>query len=178
MLDHQNKTAPLYRLNGDLVSHWFRPEFDIFNPSRQVHTWNTIRYKDEKGFFSIFKNDEDNDYIGLGMKSYDYSEMSGLNGDKKIFVRSYDAKSKSLHNYKVIGRLKFEVDFFHYDEYKRTSKSFWDTVSNICSLSMTILKGLSYILMNYFSNNFNNYKILEKILYNSNIAVEKKRKEK
>ena len=176
VLDHQNKTAPLYRLNGDLVSHWFRPVFDIFNPSRQVHTWNTIRYKEQKGFFSIFQNDEDNDYIGLGMKTYDYSEMSGLHGDKKIFVRAYDAKSKSLHNYKVIGRLRFEVDFFHYDEYRRTPKSFWDTVSNICSLSMTILKGLSYILMNYFSNNFDNYKILEKILYNSNFAGEKKEK--
>ena len=105
VIDHQNKTAPLYRLNGDLVSHWFKPVFDIFNPSRQVHTWNTIRYKEQKGFFSFLKKDEDNDYIGLGMKSYDYSEMSGLKGDKKIFVRAYDAKSKSTHNYKVIGRL-------------------------------------------------------------------------
>ena len=57
MIDHQNKTAPLYRLNGDLVSHWFKPVFDIFNPSRQVHTWNTIRYKEQKGFFSFLKKD-------------------------------------------------------------------------------------------------------------------------
>ena len=46
------------------------------------------------------------------MKSYDYSEMSGLKADKKIFVRAYDAKSKSTHNYKVIGRLKIEIDFY------------------------------------------------------------------
>ena len=176
VIDHQNKTAPLYRLNGDLVSHWFKPVFDIFNPSRQVHTWNTIRYKEQKGFFSFLKKDEDNDYIGLGMKSYDYSEMSGLKGDKKIFVRAYDAKSKSTHNYKVIGRLKFEIDFYHYDEYKRIPKSFLDMLANICSLNMSILNGLSYFLMNYFSNNYNNYKIMEKILNGSNNTDEKEEK--
>ena len=176
VIDHQNKTAPLYRLNGDLVSHWFKPVFDIFNPSRQVHTWNTIRYKEQKGFFSFLKKDEDNDYIGLGMKSYDYSEMSGLKGDKKIFVRAYDAKSKSTHNYKVIGRLKFEIDFYHYDEYKRIPKSFLDMLANICSLNMSILNGLSYFLMNYFSNNYNNYKIMEKILNGSNNIDEKEEK--
>ena len=36
----------------------------------------------------MFENQEDNDYIGLTMKTFDYSEMSGLNGDKKnIFKR-------------------------------------------------------------------------------------------
>ena len=88
------------------------------------------------------------------------------NGDKKIFLNAYDVKSKSIHTYKVLGRIVFDVDFHHYDEYKRTPKSFWDTVANICSLSMTILNGLSYTLLSYFSNNFNNYKIMEKILYN------------
>lgn len=174
VLDHQNKTSPLYRLNGDQVSHWFRPSFDIYNPSRQVHTWNNIRYKEQKGFFSIFKKEEDNDYIGLKMKSYDYSEMSGLKGDKQIFFWAYDVKSRTSHNYKVIGRLKFDVDFYHYDEYKRIPKNFWDTVANICSLSMTILKTLFFTFVNYFSNDFDNYKIMQKILNNSNFKQEKK----
>ena len=84
----------------------------------------------------------------------------------KKYLLAYDVKSRSFHNYKVLGRIVFDVDFHHYDEYKRTPKSFWDTVANICSLSMTILNGLSYTLLSYFSNNFNNYKIMEKILYN------------
>ena len=124
----------------------------------------------------MFENGEDNDYIGLTMKTFDYSEMSGLNGDKKIFLNAYDVKSKIIHTYKVLGRIVFDVDFHHYDEYKRTPKSFWDTVANICSLSMTILNGLSYTLLSYFSNNFNNYKIMEKILYNYDNMKQKKLK--
>ncbi len=124
VIDHQNKTAPLYRLNGDLVSHWFKPVFDIFNPSRQVHTWNTIRYKEQKGFFSLFRKEEDNDYIGLGMKSNDYSEMTSKDGTKDIFISAYDVRSRTFHEYKVLGRVKFDVDYHHYDEYKRTPKSF------------------------------------------------------
>ena len=176
VLDHQNKTSPLYRKNGNEVSHSLNSEFEIFNPSRRVHTFNLIRYKEEKGFFSIFENEEDNDYIGLSMKTYDYSEMSGLNGDKQIYIREIDMKSKSIHNYKVLGRIRLDVDFQHYDEYKRTPKSFLDVLANICSLSMTILNGISYTLVTYFSNNFDNYKIMEKILYDTSINPEKKQK--
>ena len=179
ILDHQNKSSPLYRMYDKQVSHSLISSFDLYNPSRRVHTWMNVRYKEEKGFFSMFENGEDNDYIGLTMKTFDYSEMSGLNGDKKIFLNAYDVKSKSIHTYKVLGRIVFDVDFHHYDEYKRTPKSFWDTVANICSLSMTILNGLSYTLLSYFSNNFNNYKIMEKILYNydNNETKEIKNKE-
>ena len=180
IVDHQNSTSPLYRMKGKEVSHSFIPVFDLYNPSRRTHTWTNIRYKEEIGFFSMFQKEEDNDYIGLVMKSYDYSEMSGLNGDKKIFVNAYDVKSRSFHNYKVLARLKFEIDFAHYDEYKRTPKSFWDNVANICSLCMTILNGMSFSFVNYFSNNFDNYKIMQKIFFNNNnidFNDEKRRKQ-
>ena len=65
ILDHQNKTAPLYRLKGKEVSHSFIPVFDLFNPSIRVHTWTNVRYKEEKGLLSMFQNEENNDYIGL-----------------------------------------------------------------------------------------------------------------
>jgi len=45
---------------------------------------------------------------------------------------------------------------------------------------MTILNGLSFTLVNYFSKNFDNYKIMEKIIYNNNfkpIKKDKKNKE-
>ena len=168
IIDHQNKTKPLYRMKGKEVSHSFVPKFDLFNPSIRVHTWTNVRYKEEKGLLSMFQTDEDNDYIGLIMKSYQYSEMSGLNGDKKIFISAYDVKSRSTHNYKVIARIRFEIDFAQYDEYKRTPKSFWDSVANICSLSITIFNGLSVSFVHFFSNNFDNYKIMQKILFNYN----------
>ena len=39
---------------------------------------------------------------------------------------------------------------------------------------MTIFNGLCFYLVNYFSNNIDNYKIMEKILYNSDLKPEKK----
>ena len=128
----------------------------------------------------MFENEEDNDYIGLGLKSYDYSEITSIDGSKNIFTYYFD-KDFGYHINKVIGRVIFDIDFNHCDEYKRTPKSIWDTLANICSLSMTILNGLSFTFVNYFSNNFDNYKIMEKIIYNNNnfkpIKKDKKNKE-
>ena len=44
-------------------------------------------------------------------------------------------------------------------------KSFWDTVANICSLSLSVFNGFSFVFAKIYSNNFDNYKILEKILF-------------
>ena len=175
-LDHQNKTSPLYRKDNEAASHKLSLHYDFFNPSRRFYRWNLIRYKEQKGFFSMFENEEDNDYIGLGIKAYDYSEMTSNDGSKNIF--EYLIDEKSFHRFRVLGRIIFNVDFNHCDEYKRIPKSFLDTLANIFSLSMTLLNGLSYTLVNYFSNNFDNYKIMEKIIYNNDFNLEKKEKKK
>ena len=177
-LDHQNKTSPLYRKNGEGISHSLTLIYELFNPTRRYERFNLIRYKEQKGFFSMLENEEDNDYIGLGIQSSDYSEMNSLYGSRDIFV--YSLKNDTILTNRIIGRVVFDIDFNHCDEYKRTPKSIWDTLANICSLSMTLLNGLSFTFVNYFSNNFDNYKIMEKIIYNNNfkpIKKDKKNKE-
>jgi hypothetical protein len=87
-LDHQNKTSPLYRKNGEGISHSLTLIYELFHPSRRYERFNLIRYKEQKGFFSMFENEEDNDYIGLGLKSSDYSEMTSKDGSKNIFTYS------------------------------------------------------------------------------------------
>jgi len=168
-LDHQNKTSPLYRKNGEGISHSLTLIYELFNPTRRYERFNLIRYKEQKGFFSMFENEEDNDYIGLGLKSTDYSEMNSLYGSRDIFV--YSLKNDTILTNRIIGRVVFDIDFNHCDEYKRTPKSIWDTVANICSLSMTVLNVLFYSLMNYFSNNVDNCNIMEKILFSTSYSV-------
>ena len=63
ILDHQNKTSPLYRKNDEAISHRLSLNYDLYDPSRRFYRWNLIRYKEQKGFFSMFENEEDNDYI-------------------------------------------------------------------------------------------------------------------
>ena len=170
---HQNKTAPIYRFKEE-STHRYRAYFELNNTMKHVQEWKTIRYKEEKDFFSIFKKQEDNDYIGLGMKSFYLSKMTTRDGKNNVFLHAFDFNAGEPRYYKVLGRLKFDIDFHHYDEYKRTPKSIWDTVANICSLSMTVLNVLFYSLMNYFSNNVDNCNIMEKILFNSNPKFENK----
>ena len=49
-------------------------------------------------------------------------------------------------------------------------------MANICSLSTTIFNALSFIVIKFYSNSFDNYKLIEKILLNSNIKQENKEK--
>ena len=170
---HQNKTAPIYRFKEE-STHRYTAYFELNNPMKKVQEMKTIRYKEDKNFFSMFKKEEDNDYIGLGMKSLLISKMTTRDGKNNVFLRAYDFNAREPRYYKVLGRFKFDIDFHHYDEYKRTPKSLWDTLANICSLSMTIFNGLCYSLMNYFSSNVDNCTIMEKILFNSTPKPEKR----
>ena len=173
IIDHQNKTSPLYR--GEGITYNYALNFDVFVPSRRNIKWTNIKYKEDKGFLSMFENNEDNDYIGLGVKSLDFSEISDEDGNKNFFVPVLQ-RNLTVRFFKVVGRVKFDIDFNNYDEYKRTPKSLWDSIANICSLSTTIFNALSFIVIKFFSNSFDNYKLIEKILLNSNIKQENKEK--
>ena len=50
------------------------------------------------------------------------------------------------------------------DNYTRSKKIILEPISNICSLSLTIYGIFIFIYCGFFSNNFDNYKIVEKIL--------------
>ena len=50
------------------------------------------------------------------------------------------------------------------DNYIRTRKTIFDPISNICSLCLTIYNVFIFIFCGFYSNNFDNYKIIEKIL--------------
>ena len=67
--------------------------------------------------------------------------------------------------YRFMGMVEYEVDFNYYDEYTRTKKSFLVLISNVFSLSLGIFKFLRLFLTIFYSNNFDNYKIVEKLIY-------------
>ena len=75
--------------------------------------------------------------------------------------------------YRVMGFISFSIDFDHYEEYSRTQKNILDTISNICSLTMTVFRVLSFLVTTFYSNNFDNYKIIEKMMTNQGKISEK-----
>ena len=126
------------------------------NPVQRENSWSLDKYKEDKGFWSIFdkfneKNEDDGKIIGLVVKSFE--EFSKFTETKDIFITE-KREDGSLHFYKLIEGMHFSIDFYHYEEYKRTPKFFWDALANVCSLSMTVLCGFSYVFLNFYSNNF------------------------
>ena len=66
------------------------------------------------------------------------------------------------------------LDLNSYDEYKRTKISILDVIADICSLSMTIFTGFIFCFSNYYSNSFDNYEIMDKILSKDKINIRNK----
>jgi hypothetical protein len=167
ILDHQNEDSPLYQKNIDkniddglgIVA-----PFSIQEPSYLEYSWKWIKYKKEAGFSKLWNNlkgidDEKQKIIGLtGNKAY--SEYLGEYGNNELLYINETG-------YRAFARIKFVLDFNHYDEYNRVKKNILNYLSNICSLCLTIFNCLSLFLAKLYSNNFDNYKIVEKILFNS-----------
>ena len=169
ILDHQNKSCPLYQATDYRItnSQWFFNN----NPEWRIINWRLVKYKADAGFLKLWnklnkKDEESQKIIGLGFNSIN-----------SFFFVDEDDKNIRINGtkYKILGKLDFDINYNIYDEYKRTKKSILDTISNICSLSLTIFNVLS-ILINFYSQNFNNYKIMENILGNKNtIKIEFKK---
>ena len=175
-LDHQNTTSPLYIRKDRIYNYQFAYKFDY--PMIMEYQWNIIKYNEEKGFFSIFdklrnKKEDDDKIIGITNKKHEIKDITTKYGLQEPFFGIYDVNMNKYHYYKIIGEIDFAIDYNHYEEYKRTPKSFWDTVANICSLSLTVFNGFTFIFVNYYSNNFDNYKIVEKILFNRKPEINK-----
>ena len=173
-LDHQNKTSPFYK--SDLFSpiHCFF-SFGLFGTC--VFKWRIIKYSEEKGFFSIFDvlREKDEDYGKIiGPVASESQTTADYYEDDEDFLEEDKIDNETIHYYKKMGHIYFDLTLDHHDEYKRKAKSLLDAIANICSLSMTVLSGFSFVFVNYYSNNFDNYKIIEKILLNSNSNTEKK----
>ena len=63
--------------------------------------------------------------------------------------------------YAIISEIYFNIDYKQYIEYSRTRVSELDLLANIFSLMANIFTGVRFIFT-FYSNNFNNFKIMEK----------------
>ena len=66
-------------------------------------------------------------------------------------------------------------EFSDYIEYKRKRISIFEILANIFSLAMALFNGFTFGFTFLYSNNFDNYKIIDKILSKNNITFKKMR---
>ena len=163
-INHQNETSPLEQ-------KWI-PKNYFISPLEDKYTficvnWKNIIYKEEKGLLGSFENllGYDNEYYGI-----EYIDSLIYTPDKSEFIKEFEEKG----NIKILALINPAFFGFenYFDYYSRTKKSIWNAFANICSLSLTIYNGFIFLFCRFYSNNFDNYKIIEKILsknYNKNI---------
>ena len=146
-LDHQNKYKPIIK-REDNESLIFSEEF-LFNYSCSTFLdiqWRNILYTEKKFFTN------------------DYNDSCGYIENYKI--KSVGSASPIIHNskiYKIIGVVRIFNENTFYTEYNRKRISEFDVLANILSLISNLYFGARMILK-YYSKNFNNYKIIEKLL--------------
>ena len=149
ILDHQNKISPIIKKenNEDIIFYRYY-QLDLNATMEISNSWRNIIYTQKKELFG-----NDTKYGGSYIEnsdSFTHEHLRFITYDKKNF-------------YILLSRITFGLNFMQYTEYSRKRISEFDLLANILSLIANIFTGFRFIL-SFYSNNFNNFKIIEKLL--------------
>ena len=142
-LEHQNPDRPIKK--GGYINEIYPINFNT--TVLIVNGWRNIIYTQKK---ELFHNGFE-DHCGYIFKynSYYFNRLQNANLKDELYI--------------VICYIYFYIDHTQYTEYIRARVSEVDIVANVLSLMANIFAGASFIL-GFYINNFNNFKIIEKIL--------------
>ena len=147
-LDHQNKSSPFREKYDD-----FYGLYNYFDLTLTEYNWRNIIYKEKIGFFQKEKKT----IIGF------------VENHSSSFTVNYNESILWYNNtyYKVFHILHINNDHKIEDEYERKEVSAIDFIANAISYFPNVFSVLKFIFL-FYSQNFNNYKIVEKILSKKN----------
>jgi len=155
--DHQGE-IPLYKSDTLYSSTQL---FFSQKPLFEYLKWGIVKYYEKKYFLSVLSyifGNEGEELIGGYFKSRDYFFVDGIL-DPSLQKVYYNGTI-----YKFLSIIFGTIDLGQYEEYRRTKIGILDVLSNVFALSITIFNAFVYVFCNYYLINFDNYKIIEKIL--------------
>ena len=155
--DHQNPESPIRR-EGRFKFFPFtiedRIDYYLFN-------WKIIKYEEESSFSGMFRSTKET-YGGefTGTEKFSISS-EGLEKYSKM-----NNETGQMEYYKFIAVFEFNRinNLGYYDNYSRERVSIFDAIANICALVSTLYGVVTFIFCGFYSNSFDNYKIIEKII--------------
>ena len=158
-IDHQTDEIPLKYVNDLFIMDF---PFYFYTRTLRFLYWKTYKYVEEsKGFFKIFdmiRGINRTYYAGSIASNELYNYEFGSN------EIGYDKERKKF--YKVLGDFTLFNRFDYYMEYKRIKKGFLDVLAKILALITSLYGILGKLFSIFYSSSFDNYKIIEKILFN------------
>ena len=161
-LNHQG-SIPLYLSEDSYYCHAY--SFFFNKPMVQYFRWGIMRYYQEKAFLGVineFFGEEDNTLVGGYFTGFYNYFLDGIIDENLAYVYIEGNWYKLLGiNYAILDLLKLE-------DYKRIKRSIMDVFADISALSMTVFKIIAFVFSYFYSGNFDNYKIIEKLLLKEN----------
>ena len=158
--DHQNPDSPIKR-NEDYTLFPFTIEDRI---DYYKFGWKIIQYSEEHSFSGMLRSTDE--YYG---GSFTKPERFSIPWSKSKIIDYHGVP------YQLVSALEFNKNGFgFYDFYKRDKISIFDPIANICALITTVYGVLTFIFCGIYSDNFDNYKIVEKILSNKSKSYTKR----
>ena len=149
-LQHQNKDKPINKTKVDEKPLYRYYKLNLNSSTEIRFNWKNIIYTEKKGIWQTNSNDSCG-YIE-NYNIYYYEQL--LKGELT------ERKGKQLF---VLCEIIFSNDNLQYTEYFRKEVSLLDLAAKILSLMASIFTG-TRIILRFYSNSFNNFKIIEKIL--------------
>lgn len=164
-LDH-SKDIPLKNDNNIFFKNFFF--FSIGDVKIEFLNWEVLKYKEEKGISRLFDKllGRKNEYIG------------GYISPSEFTYIEHPIASQRFTDEKIIAEYIMTKGIRQFTEYKRKKISILDVLANIGALFSTFFTCFAFIFK-YYSSNYNNYRIIQKIFNpnkNLNKNVEKTKK--
>ena len=156
-LDHQSDSIPL----NNKTDKTFMIERLVFfnNTSINLLNWEVIKYKEERGIAGLFDDifDIQSEFISGFIQNAESYKI-----DKGLVVNTEFTELKVS---RLLSMIVLQNEHNQYTEYKRIKVSVLDVVANIGALFTTVYAGFIFIFK-YYSKNYDNYNIINKILSN------------
>ena len=154
--DHQNPESPIKRdTTYKVFPFTIEDRIDYY-----LFDWKIIKYEEESSFSGMFKSTKET-YGGVFTGAERYSiPPEGVKKYEKM-----NNETGKMEYYKMMAGFDFyRNNFGYYDNYSRERVSIFDAIANICALVSTLYGVVTFIFCGFYSNSFDNYKIIEKII--------------
>ena len=131
------------------------------------YNWEVIKYRDQKSLFDLLTKKEKEYTYGYITRNYKI-EQNLFNGERFPI----ETKDNKIGYYISMYNIKINNNHYQYLFFKRKKVELLDVLANIGALFSTI-KFFFAVGFQFYAKNFDNYKILGKILNTSNESIKK-----
>ena len=165
-IDHQNENPltedfmqddVLFSINDNMFYHFLK--------------WKTVIYTEEKGIARLY------DYL-IGNSNEIYGGFF-INPISYIAKRPESGKVMEQMGFLYLGNIGVSRsdNNNYFDYYSRTKIGIFDPISSICSLCLIIYNAFIFIFGKLYSQNYDNYKMIENILSKNEKPLKKSEKD-